>query len=83
MGFHQLIHLEGTIIAERLMLSDILIKVIGMERTEQTAACSCLQISNFPVVLIALRPCPVHFYQGIPIDKQSFFPQLCKKLEIL
>lgn len=69
MGLHQRVHLEGTGVAARLMLPDILIEIVGMEGAEQTAARFGLQPPCDLVVGVALGPCPAHFHQRIAVDE--------------
>ena len=68
-GLYQFIDLKGTGVAAWLMFLDVLIKVVGVERAEQTTACLSLQAPNLLVVGITLSPCPAHIHKRILIGK--------------
>ena len=65
MGLHQFIHLQGTGVAGWLPFPDVLVKVVGVEGTEQTAARPGLQPPHLPVVGVAHGAGPAHLYQRV------------------
>ena len=76
MGLHQRVHLEGAGVAARLMLPDILIKIVGMIGAEQAAARPGRQPPYDFVVGVTFGPCPTHFHQRIAVDKQGLLALL-------